>query len=271
MLPSKDIIKQVKYLFQKITQSNELNFTYLSDGEKDKKECMQTRKLLQEFNGKKKIEISLKSILTISSQVLEKIEDKLEVFKEIFLSYAKLGDKLNFNKITYTGFLKFLKDCNLIHYKKLDSNEISSNQVLNSFSSRQSLSPLRIIISSPSQNSLKNSQRAHNSYLIKGRLIESEAFCIFCSLTGHQNFDNSIKIKNHFNLNKGFTHKLGETIINNSMSQSKLLTTRKSNVPMKMDFNLFIKSFETISKKIYPKLGLDDGVINFLENVIIKI
>jgi hypothetical protein len=206
---------------------------------------------------------NLRSLLTLSSDVIELIEDKLDLFKEIFLSYAKIGDKLNFNKLSYSGYLKFLKDCNLIHQNPVTTN---SNELQSSLNSR-TFSPSRKIVPNSSVNSLKNSQKIANSYLINGRLIESEAFCIFCTLTGHQNFDNTSKIKNYFNLNKGYAPKIGEITNDIKMTRSKLLTTSKSNVPLKMDFNLFIKSFELLGKKVFPFKNLDEAVITFIENV----
>jgi hypothetical protein len=193
------------------------------------------------------------------------IEDKLDLFKEIFLSYAKIGDKLNFNKLTYSGYLKFLKDCNLIHQNPV--TRTNSNDLPNNLLNSRTFSPTRKIVSISSVNSLKNSQMIANSYLINGRLIESEAFCIFCTLTGHQNFDNTSKIKNYFNQNKGYATKIGEITNDIKMTRSKLLTTSKSNVPLKMDFNLFIKSFELLGKKIFPGKNLDEAVITFIENV----
>ena len=240
----------------------------MSDYEKDKKDNILDRKLLKEFNGKvrNRLDIKLRSILKVSAEVTALIEEKLEVFKEIFLSYSKLGDKLNFNKLSYSGFLKFLKDCDLIHLGNLPSNK-SSKQLTNCVTPRRVLSPNRTVFYSPSSNSLKSSQRAASSYIINGRLIESEAFCIFCTLAGYQNFDNSTKIKNHFNQNKGFAPKLGEVTKDFKMTNSKLLTTSKSNVPMKMDFNLFIKSFEILGKKLFPTRSLDEAVLHFIENV----
>jgi hypothetical protein len=75
-------------------------------------------------------------------------------------------------------------------------------------------------------------------------------------------------LKNHFNQNKGFAPKIGDLTKDVIMIRTKLLTTSKSNVPMKMDFNLFIKSFELLSKKLYPGIILEEAVIKFIENVV---
>lgn len=241
---------------------NELTKSNFSNIEKI--ENKEEQRLLKDFNLKKRnrLDNNLRSILSLSNDVIEMIEDKLDLFKEIFLSYAKIGDKLNFNKLSYSAYLKFLKDCNLIH----QNTNTNSNDLQSSLNSR-TFSPTRKILPSCSSNSLKNSQKIASSYMINGRLIESEAFCIFCTLTGHQNFDNTSKIKNHFNLNKGYAPKIGEITNDVKMARSKLLTTSKSNVPLKMDFNLFIKSFELLGKKIFPGKSLDESVITFIEKV----
>ena len=51
------------------------------------------------------------------------------------------------------------------------------------------------------------------------------------------------------------------------MEQSTHLLSNKSNIPSKMDFNLFLKSFELIAAKIYPNQVLDDAVLTFIEKV----
>ena len=244
-------------------QISNINVSVSSD-DKQRNDILNT-KVMKHFNeiSKNSKEGNLKLILSVGEVVIEKIESKLEVFKEIFLSYAKLGDKLNLNKMNYSGFLRFLKDCDLIHQIKVNAYK-SSNDYL---SSRKSFSPVRSVLSSPSTVSLKNFKKSTLSYLIKGKIIESEAFCVFCSLTGYQNFDNSVRIRNQFDQNKGFTHKIGETIKNTNMFKPNLLTTNKSNVPMKMDFNLFIKSFEVISNKVYIDKTLEEAVVYFIENV----
>ena len=240
----------------------------ISDNDKPSTEIINT-KIFKHYNEKSKIsnEGGLKLILSVTDDVIERIESKLEVFKEIFLSYAKLGDKLNLNKMNYTGFLRFLKDCDLIHQNKNNFNKSSNDY----FTTRKSFSPVRSVLSSPMTASMKNTKRSATSYLIKGKIIESEAFCVFCSLTGYQNFDNSVKIRTQFDQNKGFTHKIGETIKNTTMFKSNSLASNKTNVPMKMDFNLFIKSFEVISKKIYIDKTLNEAVLFFIENVIFLI
>ena len=195
-------------------------------------------------------------MLKVGNDVLEKLETKLESLKNIYTQYSKFGDKLNYNKMNFTGFFKFLRDNDLIHIKKQDPN------VTNQLNSNRSI---KIPISKRSNSSTP--QKIANSYLIKGKMIESEAFCVFCSLAGHKNFDNSVKYKNHFNQNKGYTSNLGESGRVTILDKNSSLSSSKSNVPMRMDFNLFVKSLEVVSQKLHPDKPLDEAVLIFLESV----
>jgi len=52
-----------------------------------------------------------------------------------------------------------------------------------------------------------------------------------------------------------------------SEKDSLLETQNSTFVAMKMDFFLFIKSFELICKKVYPEKGLNEAMDEFLEKV----
>ena len=45
------------------------------------------------------------------------------------------------------------------------------------------------------------------------------------------------------------------------------LLMTSNNIPLKMDFYLFIKSFELLAAKLYPEMSLDSAVNSLLENV----
>jgi hypothetical protein len=194
--------------------------------------------------------------LKVDQEVLEKIEAKFDLLNEIFLNYSKYGDKLNFNKMNYVGFHNFLKDNDLIHGLK---REGSSGML----SSRTFKSPK--MTSNRSCNS--SPKKVVNTNLIKGKLVDSEAYCIFCSLTGSKNFDNSSKYKNHFDKNKGFSPIMGESGRSTNLNSGSSLQSSKINIPMRMDFNLFVKSLELVSTKLHPEKSLDEAMTLFLENV----
>lgn len=206
----------------------------------------------------KNVEIELGGLMKAAPEVIEKIESKLELLREVFLIYSKFGDKLNFNKMNFAGFLNFLKDLDLIHNSKKDVNsELFSNRTLKSPKT-----------ATTNRSNLTSPKRKQSCPLIKGKMIDSEALCIFCSLTGIKNFDTSSKYKNHFDRNRGFTPGIGESGRITNIEKSSSLTSVKSNIPMRMDFNIFIKSFEVISSKLYPEKNLDEAMLYFLENVV---
>ena len=110
-------------------------------------------------------------------------------------------------------------------------------------------------------------KKSNNSILKNGRIIESDANLIFTLLTGSKNFNNSVMYKSQFDKNRGFSMDFNESQKTLSMEQSTHLLSNKSNIPSKMDFNLFLKSFELIAAKIYPNQVLDDAVLTFIEKV----
>jgi hypothetical protein len=102
--------------------------------------------------------------------------------------------------------------------------------------------------------------------LSRGKLLESEVSIIFCDLTGNKNFPNSEKIKNQFDRNKGFTPNIEECI---SSPRFGHLNSKKVSIentlPTKLNFNLFVKSFENLAIKLHPEMDLDDAVCYFMD------
>ena len=217
-------------------------------------------KKLKEFNHKsaKITGIDLKNLFKVGTEVIEKIDSKLEFLKEIYNTYAKYGDKLSDNKMNYAGFHNFLKDSDLIHQNKENMNDLLSFRTFKSPGSSKALT-MRSNPSSP--------KKFQSSILIKGKIIESEVFCVFCSLTGFKNFDSSEKYKKQLDKNKGYSPLLGETGRVANFSKTNSLSSSRSNVPMRMDFNLFLKSLEVLSAKLHPEKPLDEAIIIFLERV----
>ncbi len=63
------------------------------------------------------------------------------------------------------------------------------------------------------------------------------------------------------------TSKLKDCIRYPHLGDQNILKSTHTNVANKMDFNLFIKSFELLSMKVYPKKGLDEAFNTFIEIV----
>jgi hypothetical protein len=218
-------------------------------------------------NSKKNISSDLKSFLSVGEGVIKKIESKLENLREIFSNYSKIGDKLNFNKMNITSFLKFLKDCDILYNP---SNNFHKEDVnLDFFSVRtNSKSPMKSIFTSSLVLSHNQSlSRNFNTHNKNGKILESDADLIFTILTGNRNFNNKSFHKSHFNKNKGFSMDITEPQKSAYLDPSTSFTTNKINIPSRMDFNLFLKSFELLAVKLYPNHQLDEAVRHFLENV----
>ena len=269
LIPDKKILQ----LFVKKTPLNNFdeNFSMNLSFSSNNSKIINVKKL-QEFNEniKKNKSSDLKNILNVGPEVIEKLEGKLDVLKEIFFNYSKLGEKLNFNKINLSSFIKFLKDCRVLY---IPPNVKESDSNFDLFSTRNfSKSPLKsaILSNSNSMKSLLTNKKKiiSNNNLKEGKIIESDATLMFTLLTGNKNFDNSVNNKNQFNKNKGFSMDFNESSKGTTLDQKQILISSKSNIPFKMDFNLFLKSFEVISSKLYPDRCLDESVLLFIENVI---
>jgi hypothetical protein len=91
---------------------------------------------------------------------------------------------------------------------------------------------------------------------------------VLISITlGHKNFDNSYKIKSQFDKNVGAKVNIESNLNISSpmIDPTKSFKINHENTPLKMDFCLFLKSFEYISRKIYPDVNLDHGFALFLD------
>ncbi len=230
-------------------------------------------KKIKEFNAsvKKNKKLDFKQILVSGDIIKEILNDKSELLKELFDRYSNIGDKLSMNKMNLTGFLNFLKDCNLIHINQINTNSSTS---INMFSTR-SVSPIKSVsnnfnlfsTNNSSSISLKKNVNKVQNNLINGKLLESDATILFNNLTGNKNFDNSTSIKRQFDKNKGYSMNLNDSHKISKISHNKSLSTSKVNSISKMDFNLFVKSFEVIAKRLYPDKDINEAIYIFLENV----
>ena len=99
-----------------------------------------------------------------------------------------------------------------------------------------------------------------------------EAFEIFNFLTNIKNFPvyNQI-IKTQFDKNTGFNVNIGDNLFKTLHFDEKEFSGNQLNVPGKMNFMLFIKSFELISTQLYPYETLNDAVLLLLNKKIIPI
>ena len=202
----------------------------------------------------KKEDIELRDLLLVNESILNKIENLSDLLNDIFLYYSKFGDKLSNARLTLNSFTKFLKDCEVI----------SSNN--GNLTNRENLMGTSDSVLSPLKNSNSSKKFPNNSNIHDLKLTLKDITVLFHSLTGVKNFDFSEKIRSQFDKNKGILKDLESCYGPKIDKNPHVMSTH--NIPLKMDFNLFIKSFELIALKLYPDKNLDAAVNIFLEKVI---
>jgi hypothetical protein len=253
-------------------------------------------KTIKQFNQISKLtgESDLRSLLSVDNDVFAYIQNKLEPLKELFHNYSLIGDKLSFNRMNVSSFRKFLKDCDVLMHRPKRSSSIitgkgqnsSPHRRVNSSNKSKAFSKSPNKITSPEKN--KSPNRSINIPKTKtnvnlnpntnkyvnvttgGKFTESDAHIIFFTLTGPRNFDNSAKIKSQFDKNSGY---LG--FFDDNLSQGKSvyfdktfnMKINKETAMLKMDFFLFVKSFELIASRLYPRFNLNKAVYDLFEKV----
>ena len=230
----------------------------------------------------------LKKILSVSPSIKNVIINNLEKLSEIFLQYSKIHNKLEYNRMTVSSYLQFLKDTNILYvipndkknnFRKLSDKLIMRNYNISKLKKfdqtlRYSVSCGNIPLSKEEKKYKKNiSQLVNiNSFKEKGDKINiGEASLIFFSLTSLNNFPSySNKIKTFFDKNGGNTNIDMDCYMQKTLSfDTKRDTFIQKNIPNEMNFVLFLKSFELISTRLYPEMTLDDAMANLLNKKIL--
>ena len=220
----------------------------------------------------------LDEILTVSSMVKEEIINKIEQLSEIFLKYSKINNKLEYNRMSYSSFLKFLSDAdillevpeyNKILYRRISNNIMSKILTISSIKTFEntlkcSVSSNNITLSKEEVDYKKNIAKLvniSNKIRNKDKIKVTDASLIFSSVTGTYNYPS------YLNSDKKSFNKIDEfnNIKKTASFEPKNNTYLEKDLPKKMNFVLFIKSFELIASKLYPKILLDDAVTTFLE------
>jgi hypothetical protein len=208
-----------------------------------------------------------KSSLSVKSEVaLEKFSQSYDVLKEIFETYSQIGDKFRNSHMSLSGFSRFLKDCNIVYTaKKADKGVVNDPMKISKSVLKLNSVPYSREMSTRSLH--KNASNRKN-VTMQGKILESDISVIFYNLTGVKNFDNSEKIKSQFNRNKGFSPNIEECLSTpniNKVAYGRKLSS-KTIIPLKMNFNHFLKSFEAVAQKLHPDLNLDEAVCLFFDN-----
>lgn len=283
---------------------------------------IQNDKIIKDYNEKVKNneDFEMKNLLNITEDCFESlINSRIDLLKDLFLRYAKLGEKLNTAKISLLSFIKFLKDCGVLptdNFNKNNSNKLSistSKNMKNMISSTQiSKTPSKTLKKNPMSNSLSKSPIAsrtaikekdnsnfinnnskdlqlnlipmnigsgHAGTPISGNKIKNASFygpgerkltdsdvnVIYSTLMGPRNMDNAAKIKSQFDKNSGFSSSCNEVTRYAIIDRNTQLGNGVFNV--KMDFYMFIKSFELVANKLFPELKLNNAMHKLFSEV----
>ncbi len=210
-------------------------------------------------------------LLLVSKDIAEKMIDDISTYREIFLNYCCYGEKLNYDKLSYTGYVKFLRDCDLIYDPVIDHEKDRIASIVNQ--KRKSLKNTRSMMTTNRSRtnkfgkSMRSISSNHKTGAGKGgRMLESECNILFQNLTGIKNFDkaedNSFSHTNNKTFNKMYESKRVPKIGSKSFYEASKDVTYG-----KMDFKLFIKSFEALAKKLYGHKDLNRAIKTLLDYV----
>ena len=232
--------------------------------------------------------LDLENFLNVNSDVVRTISDKLEGLAEIYLKFSKINDKLAFNRMSFSAFLKFLKCSNILigvpenmrdNYRKmgerLTQKNINVSEIKTYNQKYKGSIPCQNVVLTDAEKDYKSkiSQivNAKNKDFCE-KISIGEASVIFHSLTNSKNFPiytESVKLQ--FDKNSGFDLNVGDSLSRGKIFDKKLFLENQQNVPGKMDFMLFIKSFELIATKLYPDETLNNAVLLILNKKIFPI
>ena len=242
----------------------------------------------------RKLQLNLPSILdfenflNVNSDVVNLISEKLEKLNEIFLKFSKMNDKLEFNRMSFSSFLQFLKKANILigipnsmkeKYRKIGETlmqkSVNVSEIKTYNKKYKGSVPCQNVVLTQAERfyKYKISQivNAKNSDF-EEQISIGEAAVIFNSLTNSKNFPiYTESIKLHFDKNNGINLNIGDNVSKTFIFDKKLFLENQQNVPGKMDFMLFIKSFELIGAKLYPEESLNKAVTQVLERKIFPI
>ena len=254
----------------------------------DNKETKSNRKFLIEYTPPI---LDIENFLNVNSEVVNMISNKLESLNEIFLKYSKINDKLEFNRMSFSSFLQFLKDSNILigipktmknKFRKMAESLMQKSINVSEIKTYN----LKYKGSVPCQNIVLTNAEKFYKYKIsqilnannskdgdfEEQISIGEAAVIFNSLTNSKNFPiYTESIKMQFDKNSGINLSVGDNLSKTRIFDKKLFLENQQNVPGKMDFMLFIKSFELIGTKLYPDETLNTAVVQVLEKKIFPI
>ena len=229
----------------------------------------------------------LKDLLEIKESSTDIIElYYIKGLKHIYNNYTNIGDKLNFDYLTLSSWIKLIEDSNI--YKKTNELGLYVNK--------------NLIYKEGLINYYNEDKFSFKDNNINHKINECDLNLIYTTLTGNKNFKNIFNskdmginkttIKENVNINinnnasykqnfiegsRTFLNKLSNSSnVNNNIKQDfKRNKFKNSNVIKgiinKMDFKLFVKSLELIAETIYPNQDINDSIFVVLKDVRLNI
>ena len=291
-LINKRLIKELNST--SVNLDNSINLRSARSARKQKNNIMKSKTVNNETKENIKYSIELPSILdfenflNVNSEIVNLISEKIESLNEVFLKYSKMNDKLEFNRMSFSSFLFFLKDSNMLigipkelkeKFRKVGEKLMQKSVNVSEIKTYSK----KFKGSVPCQNTVLTQAEKFYKYKIsqivnaksadfEEQISIGEAAVIFNTLTNSKNFPiytESIKLQ--FDKNSGINLNVGDNLSKTRIFDKKLFLDNQQNVPGKMDFMLFIKSFELIAAKLYPDQTLNTAVKQVLEQKIFPI
>ena len=299
LIPSKDIIARI-------------NKDLLKDGS-DRNSNNKDKHIKNRFNSKWYVDI--KTLLNLNDSNYNKLQPYLEQLRNLFGIYSKIGNKLQYGKMSFTNYQKMLIDGGLLYFnrrnrsgscntsvnngkRKLNLSIYENNSSLgrvshgvfnfnlntsiNNNSNNMNLNTSKILSKSLSQQLLfgigNNNKNTFDTSSIlithsqrkfsleppknKSKLSISDINLIYSKITGYINYNTS---KDRFKTRISRDISLNQSHLLNMSSYSK-------NIPFKLDFYLFMKTFPLIALRFYPndKKDINEAMNMFIENKFIS-
>ena len=115
---SKNINEMInKQLIKTLNSTSTIQGNSKLRGKKKNFNLSKTKSNVNEVKEKKNIIppiLDLENFLNVNSDVVKVISEKLDGLAELYLKYSKINDKLAFNRMSFSAFLTFLKNANIL-------------------------------------------------------------------------------------------------------------------------------------------------------------
>lgn len=214
--------------------------------------------------------IDLKNIFNFESEELYlKLKHNLDSLKDIFESYAMIGDKTDITSLSLSGYIKFLNDCELIYENqnafikrelirvKSDLNYKQINQSKNldeqNYNNNSNLSKVK-----STANFLQN--------IPKGKISKNDICIVFnyvCGLRKAENPKHNSSLNSSRNFNDVYEQQFSAKTAD--FTQRSFLNSSREVQLSKMSFPIFLKSFEFLARKINSNLDPEKAFERFLD------